>query len=85
MKAWPGFDRVVHEPVRFLILESLYTQGMSFSNLEEAGYINSRRLFERRKPSVRYTISELGKRKFEEYVSGMISRLEKSLDLIEKS
>ncbi|HDD71507.1 MAG TPA: ArsR family transcriptional regulator [Candidatus Aenigmarchaeota archaeon] len=108
MEAWPGFDRVVHEPVRFLILESLYTQEMNFSKLlhslqksmknlssgnlaghlrylEKAGYINSRRWFEGRKPSVRYAISELGKRKFEGYVSGTISRLKKSLRLVEKS
>jgi DNA-binding transcriptional ArsR family regulator len=107
-EAWQGFDGMVHEPARLVILEALYQQELNFSEireyiinkhgllltdgnlashllkLEKARYISADRHYEGRKPTTRYTISDDGKKAFEEYLNGTSEVIKMALKLITK-
>ncbi len=85
-----AIDRLIHEPVRLLLMAHLYVVesadflflmnqlGLTFGNLsshmsklEEAGYINVEKEFVDKKPLTKLSLTEAGRKAFEDYKNGM--------------
>ncbi len=81
-----GFDKLIHEPARLLIMANLYlvkraeslflknqigltwgNLGSHIAKLEEAKYIVVEKHFKNKKPFTMLSLTEKGKRAFEEY------------------
>jgi DNA-binding MarR family transcriptional regulator len=85
-----AIDRLIHEPVRLLLMAHLYVVesadflflmnqlGLTFGNLsshmsklEEAGYISVEKEFVDKKPLTKLSLTEAGRKAFEDYKNGM--------------
>ena len=71
-------DRLVHEPVRLMVMSLLYQTDLTWGNLsghvsklEEAGYLEVEKTFKGKRPKTTLKLSSQGKQAFRDYANTM--------------